>query len=34
MAFGHINHVTPLAHFNPEMSIVIQKFPFYSGNLK
>ncbi len=29
MAFGHINHVTSLALFNPKMSIGIEKFPFF-----
>ena len=27
MAFGHIDHVTPLALFNPDMSIVTHKLP-------
>lgn len=34
MALAHVDHVTSLALLNPEMSVVIQKFSFYSGNLK
>ncbi len=33
MALAHVDHVTPLALFNLEMSIVPHKLPIHSGNV-